>query len=229
MSKYKYTYITKKNRLTYIGLNDLLDPSSNDIGNSYLDFLAGKWVLLSEEQVLFKEEHPDATIREVLDMKISENEPEPSQAEVIEAEVFNRAKDRKLDEIRAQDDKSNKFFISIISEGKEVANSTFWMDKDLRNSLLNVTLPALQQNGDTTTKLWSNTIPPTSIEVPIDWALNCIPVVEIYAKKTYDVMQGNIAKVYAAKTVDEINSIDVESDYPPYITFELNLTPDYDG
>ena len=41
-------------------------------------------------------------------------------------------------------------------------------------------------------------------------------------------MQGDIAKVYAAKTVDEINSIDVESGYPPYITFELNLTPDYD-
>ena len=229
MSEYKYTYITKRNNLTYIGLNDLLDPSCNDIGESYLDFLAGKWVLLSEEQVLFKEEHPNATIREVLDMKISEREPEPSQAEAIEAEVFNRAKDRKLDEIRAQDAKSNKFFISVISEGKEVANSEFWMDKDLRNSLLNVTLPALQQNGDTTTKLWSNTIPPTSIDVPIDWALNCIPVVEIYAKKTYDMMQGNIAKVYAAKTVDEINSIDVESGYPPYITFELNLTPDYDG
>ena len=229
MSEYKYTYITKRNKLTYIGLNDLLDPSCNDIGESYLDFLAGKWVLLSEEQVLFKEEHPNATIREVLDMKIAEKEPEPSQAEVIEAEVFNRAKDRKLDEIRAQDDKSNKFFISIISEGKEVANSEFWMDKDLRNSLLNVTLPTLKQNGDTTTKLWSNTIPPTSIEVPIDWALNCIPVVEIYAKKTYYMMQGNIAKVYAAKTVDEINSIDVESGYPPYITFELNLTPDYNG
>ena len=229
MSKYKYTYITKRNKLTYIGLDDLLDPSCNDIGESYLDFLAGKWVLLSEEQVLFKEEHPNATIREVLDMKIAEKEPEPSQAEVIEAEVFNRAKDRKLDEIRAQDDKSNKFFISVMSGGKEVANSEFWMDKDLRNSLLNVTLPALQKNGDTTTKLWSNTIPPTSIEVPIDWALNCIPVVEIYAKKTYDMMQGNIAKVYAAKTVDEINSIDVESGYPPYITFELNLTPDYDG
>ena len=229
MSKYKYTYITKKNRLTYIGLNDLLDPSCNDIGESYLDFLAGKWVLLSEEQVQFKEEHPDATIREVLDMKIAEKEPEPLQAEVIEAEVFNRAKDRKLDEIRAQDAKSNKFFISVISEGKEVANSEFWMDNDLRNSLLNVTLPALKQNGDTTTKLWSDTTPPTSIDVPIDWALNCIPVVEIYAKKTYDMMQGNIAKVYAAKTVDEINSIDVESGYPPYITFELNLTPDYDG
>ena len=229
MSKYKYTYITKKNKLTYIGLNALLDSSCNDIGESYLDFLAGKWVLLSKEQVLFKEEHPNATIREVLDMKISEKEPEPSQAEVIEAEVFNRAKDRKLDEIRAQDSESNKFFISVISEGKEVANSEFWMDKDLRNSLLNVTLPALQKNGDTTTKLWSNTIPPTSIDVPIDWALNCIPVVEIYAKKTYDMMQGNIAKVYAAKTVDEINGIDVESGYPPYITFELNLTPDYYG
>lgn len=229
MSEYKYTYITRRNKLTYIGLNDLLDPSSNDIGESYLDFLAGKWVLLSEDQAQFKKDHPEATIKEVLDMKIAEKEPEPSQAEVIEAEVFNRAKDRKLDEIRAQDDKSNKFFISFISEGKEVANSEFWMDKDLRNSLLNVTLPALKQNGDTTTRLWSGTIPPKSIDVPIEWALNCIPIIEVYAKKTYDVMQGNIAKVYAAKTVDEINSIDVESGYPPYITFELNLTPDYDG
>lgn len=41
MSEYKYTYITKKNKLTYIGLNDLLDPSCNDIGESYLDLLAG--------------------------------------------------------------------------------------------------------------------------------------------------------------------------------------------
>ena len=229
MSEYKYTYITKGNKLTYIGLNDLLDPSCNDIGDGYLDFLAGKWVLLSVDLGGFRSNNHKSTSSEVLDMKISEKEPEPSQAEVIEAEVFNRAKDRKLDEIRAQDAKSNKFFISVISEGKEVANSEFWMDKDLRNSLLNVTLPALKQNGDTTTKLWSNTIPPTSIDVPIDWALNCIPVVEIYAKKTYDMMQGNIAKVYAAKTVDEINSIDVESGYPPYITFELNLTPDYDG
>ena len=229
MAKYKYTYITKKNRLTYIGLNEPLDPACYNIGESYLDFLAGKWVLLSEEQAQFKKDHPEATIKEVLDMKIADKEPELLPDEIIEAEVFNRAKDRKLDEIRAQDAKSNKFFISVISEGKEVANSEFWMDKDLRNSLLNVTLPALQQNGDTTTKLWSNTIPPTSIEVPIDWALNCIPIVEVYAKKTYDLMQGNIAKVYAAKTVDEINNIDVKSDYPSYITFELNLTPDYDG
>lgn len=222
MSEYKYTYITKENKLTYIGLNDLLDPSCNDIGESYLDFLAGKWVLLSADQVQFKEEHPDATVEEVFNMKLVEKVDED-----IAMNELARAKSDKLEAIYQQDSQSNKFFISVISEGKEVANSEFWMDKDLRNSLLNVTLPALQQNGDTTTRLWSNTIPPTSIEVPIDWALNCIPVVEIYAKKTYDVMQGNIAKVYAAKTVDEINSIDVESGYPPYITFELNLTPNY--
>lgn len=222
MSEYKYTYITKENKLTYIGLNDLLDPSNNDIGESYLDFLAGKWVLLSEEQVLFKEEHPDATVKEVFNMKLVEKVDED-----IAVNELARAKSDKLEAIYQQDSQSNKFFISVISEGKEVANNEFWMDKDLRNSLLNVTLPALQQNGDTTTRLWSDTIPPKSIDVPIDWALNCIPVVEIYAKKTYDMTQGNIAKVYEAQSIDEINNIDVESGYPPYITFELNLTPDY--
>lgn len=222
MSEYKYTYITKENKLTYIGLNNLLDPSCNDIGNSYLDFLAGKWVLLSKEQMLFKEEHPDATVEEVFNMKLVEKVDED-----IAVNELARAKSDKLEAIYQQDSQSNKFFISVISEGKEVANSEFWMDKDLRNSLLNVTLPALQQNGDTTTRLWSNTIPPKSIDVPIEWALNCIPIVEVYAKKTYDLMQGNIAKVYEAQSVDEINRIDVESGYPPYITFELNLTPDY--
>lgn len=224
MSEYKYTYITKENKLTYIGLNDPLDPTCYNIGENYEDYMAGKWVLLSEDQVLFKEEHPDATVEEVFNMKLVEKVNED-----IAVNELARAKSDKLEAIYQQDSQSNKFFISVISEGKEVANSEFWMDKDLRNSLLNVTLPSLQQNGDTTTKLWSNTIPPKSIDVPIDWALNCIPVVEIYAKKTYDLMQGNIAKVYAAKTVDEINIIDVESGYPPYITFELNLTPDYDG
>ena len=222
MSEYKYIYITKENKLTYIGLNDPLDTTCYNIGKSYEDYIAGKWVLLSEEQVLFKEEHPDATVEEVFNMKLVEKVDED-----IAVNELTRAKSDKLEAIYQQDSQSNKFFISVISEGKEVANSEFWMDKDLRNSLLNVTLPALQQNGDTTTRLWSNTIPPTSIEVPIDWALNCIPIVEVYAKKTYDLMQGNIAKVYEAQSVDEINRIDVESGYPPYITFELNLTPDY--
>ena len=229
MSEYKYTYITKKNRLTYIGLNDLLDPSCNDIGESYLDFLAGKWVLLSADQVQFKEEHPDATIEEVFNMKLAEKVEEPIIDEDITVNELARAKSDKLDAIHQQDLKSNKFFISVISEGKEIANSEFWMDKDLRNSLLNVTLPALQKNGDTTTKLWSDTTPPRSIEVPIDWALNCIPIIEVYAKETYDLMQGNIAKVYEAQTVEEVNAIDVEIVYPPYLTFTLNLTPDYNG
>ena len=200
-------------------MNDPLDTTCYNIGKSYEDYIAGKWVLLSEEQVLFKEEHPDATVEEVFNMKLVEKVDED-----IAVNELARAKSDKLEAIYQQDSQSNKFFISVISEGKEVANSEFWMDKDLRNSLLNVTLPALQQNGDTTTKLWSNTIPPKSIDVPIEWALNCIPIVEVYAKKTYDLMQGNIAKVYEAQSVDEINRIDVESGYPPYITFELNLT-----
>lgn len=229
MSEYKYTYITKENKLTYIGLNDLLDPSSNDIGESFDDYLAGKWVLLTADQVQFREANPDATVEEVFNMKLAEKVDESISDDVKEANELAQAKNAKLEAIRQKDSKSNKFFISVVSEGQEVANSEFWMDKDLRNSLLNVTLPSLQQNGDTTTRLWSNTIPPTSIEVPIDWALNCIPIVEVYAKKTYDLMQGNIAKVYDAQTVEEVNAIDVESGYPPYLTFTLNLTPEYNG
>ena len=149
--------------------------------------------------------------------------PEPEQPAVPEPDELSIALQAKLQEIADQDAFSNKFFVSVTRGGIEVANQELWIGKDLRNSLYSITLPALQSDGETTTKLWTTGTPPQAIEVPISWAIKYLPYLEIYAKRTYDCRARNEAAAYAATTVEEIQAIDVKADYPYFLTFELNL------
>ena len=214
-------YINKDAKPIYVELDVLLDPESNYIGQSWDDYQAGAWVLLSDEQIAFKEANPDATVEEVYNMQLAPDpiEPEPSP----EPDPLQEARRAKLAEIRAQDEFSNKFFVSVLSGGVEVANVELWIDKDLRNSLYSITLPALLSDNETETILWSASTPPQPLKVPISWAMEYLPYLEIYAKRTYDRRASNEAAVYAATTIEEIAQIDPKANYPLFLTFELNL------
>lgn len=195
-------------------------PASYNTGTTLSDYDNGAFLLLSSEQVAFHEAHPDVSPIECWNMEIpSSPEPEP----VPEPDALVIARQEKLQEIVDQDEFSNKFFVSVTQGGVEVANQELWIDKDLRNSLYSITLPALQSDGETETKLWTTSTPPQSIEVPISWAMEKLPLLEIYAKRTYDCRASNEAAAYAATTVEEIQAIDVKADYPHFLTFELNL------
>lgn len=216
MSEYKYTYITKGNKLTYIGLNEPLDPACYNIGESYEDYMAGKWVLLSADQVQFKEEHPDATVEEVLRMTMN-------PVVVPTQDPVESKRQELLSEAKTLDKRSDRFYISVTKDGAEVANQQLWLDKDTRSSLYAITLPSLLADGETTTKLWTSSTPPTSIDVPITWAMDKLQLLEIYAKRTHDVRARNEAAIYAAKTVEELEAINLSEGYPLPMTFELNL------
>ena len=195
-------------------------PNSYKTGTTNEDYDNGAFLLLSSEQVAFHEAHPEASPIECWNMEIpSSPEPEP----VPEPDALVIARQEKLQEIADQDEFSNKFFVSVTQGGVEVANQELWIDKDLRNSLYSITLPALQSDGETKTKLWTTGTPPQSIEVPISWAMEKLPLLEIYAKRTYDRRASNEAATYAATTVEEIQAINVKADYPNFLTFELNL------
>lgn len=208
-------YINKNNG--FWEHTDIL-PASYKIGQSLDDYNNGAYLALSDEQVAFHAAHPNATPLEVWHMELT-----PAPEPLPDPDPLETARQQKLQEIKAQDEFSNKFFISVLSGGVEVANQELWIDKDLRNSLYSITLPALQADGQTTTKLWTTGTPPQSIDVPIVWALDKLPLLEIYAKRTYDLKASNEAAAYAALTVDEIAQIDVKANYPYFLTFELNL------
>lgn len=194
-------------------------PNSYKTGTTLEDYQSGAYTLLNAEQEAFHKAHPEATQMEAWEMEMRQPAAQP-QSEEYRLETARAAK---LSEIEAQDAFSNKFFVSVTSGGHEVANQELWIDKDLRNSLYSITLPALQSDGETTTKLWTAGTPPQSVEVPISWALAKLPLLEIYAKRTYDLRAANTAAAYAAQSVEELEAIDAKAGYPNFLTFELNM------
>lgn len=221
-------YIGHNNNIPFIlDLEVELNKKDNVIVYTWDDFINNDvaWLELSTEQVLFYRSNPDATPAEVYKMQLPPEpvDPEPAPVPTPLPNTLEEARQAKLIEIREQDEFSNKFFVSVLSGGVEIANQELWIDKDLRNSLYSITLPALQSDGEITTKLWTISTPPQSIDVPITWAMEKLPLLEIYAKRTYDRRASNEAAVYAATTVEEISLIDVKADYPLFLTFELNL------
>lgn len=198
-------------------------PVSYRTGMTLEDYENDAYIPLSEEQEQFHHEHPDATPSDCWNMVLTPVPEQPVPPPVPAPDALAASRWQKLHEIAEQDTFSNKFFVSVTQGGVEVANQELWIDKDLRNSLYSITLPALLSDGETKTRLWTTVVPRQPIEVPIAWAMGKLPLLEIYAKRTYDLRASNEAAAYAATTEDELAQIDPKAGYPHFLTFELNL------
>ena len=66
-----YTYIKKSIPKHFVTFEEPLNPEEyNNIGESWEDYLNNKWVLLSDEQVDFKEINANASVKEVWDLML---------------------------------------------------------------------------------------------------------------------------------------------------------------
>ena len=209
------------------------------IGSSIEDYENGAFLLLSDEQAAFHAAHPNASQMEVWNMELT---PEPEQPVVPDPEPDELviARQAKLAEIEAQDKFSEKFFVSVVrylrdENGEiqvndkgdkltyELVNYTLWMDRSLRTTMLNTTLPAFLERGDKTRKFWTVDEPSEEVEIPIQWAIDRILRLEIYATETYDLFKANNSAAYAATSLEQLAQIDVKANYPHFLTFKLNL------
>lgn len=219
-------YIGHNNKAPFLlEIEQELNTTDNVIISSWEEFIDNDlaWLKLSAEQELFYNAHPDATPEEVYNMQLTPEPVEPDSEPMPEPDALTIARQQKLDEIIAQDKFSEKFFVMITQGGVEIGNVELWANSALRTSLISSTLPAEESDGKATTILWSTTIPSQALEVPISWAKKNLLVLEIYAKRTYDLMQTNKNATLAATTVEEIAQIDVKANFPLFLTFELNL------
>ena len=105
MNNKMYVYIKLSVAKKYVSFaTPLSEEEYNNIGSTWADYLNNKWVLLSDEQVLYRDEHPSATVKEVWDMS-------PSQPH---ARTLEEAKNEKLMQVAIYDQSSavNEFTYS---------------------------------------------------------------------------------------------------------------------
>lgn len=203
------TYINKNVDNIYVEFPEELDPKNHQIGSTYTDYRAGLWVLLSAEQLLFRQDNPNANVKEVLDMQLTIIPPAP---EPTPEEKRQRAYMNKLSLIDQQDKATETFTLNGIS---------MWLDKETRSSLMGSTIPAAKASGATEITLWYSAEPPVAVNTPIDWIEGKLAELEMYAKDTYDTTQKHKAAVYALTTAEEIEAYDHTAGYPAVKTFTL--------
>lgn len=118
-------YINKDVQNVYVELDEALDKANNYIGEqgSFDDFLKGAWVEITGEQYYFHQINLDATVQEVLDMKVYE----PSEEELLFTARYNTINNI---ELYNTSNEVNIFYINNIAD---------WFDNvkrsDFRGSL----------------------------------------------------------------------------------------------
>ena len=194
----------------FVEFSEALNPELYDnLGSTWQDYLDNKWVLLSSEQVAFREEHPTASVKEVYDMEIT---PAPVR-------TLAQAKQEKLWAIEDYDrsDAVNGFSIVMPSGEAEGTETTAWIEPEKRSNyrgsledcvLLGVT--------DIEVPIAGMLIPMTVADARIKLAQ-----IQLYAVKCAVVTEQHKAAVNALETVEAVDAYDYMQGYPPRLTFEL--------
>lgn len=169
-------------------------------GSTYEDYLLNKWVLLSDEQLDFRDKHPGATPREIINMIEPPTPPEPSISDI---------KSRKISEVTQYDlsPNINSFYLN----GMQV-----WLDKDTRVGLMN-SINIEKAAGRSETVLWLNNI---NLTINCDMAIKMLSALELYALACYNKTAEHKNTISNLETIQEVNDYDYTIGYPE----KLNLS-----
>lgn len=176
-----------------------LDEKYN-IGSTYEDYRDGKYVALSEEQLAFLTDNPDASILEVWSMKLT-----PPYMPTLK-----ELKGQKISEIEAYDssDAVNGFMIGGVRE---------WLSKNDRVSLRNLVEQHIAV-GREVSELWLNG---RCFTLPCLAALEMLKILEVYAGDCFNVAATHKDKVSKLETSEEIESYDYTVGYPDMPEFPI--------
>lgn len=198
-----FTYIKRAVRGYYLELEEKLTSDLYDnLGETYEDFLQNKFVLLSEEQVKFHEENPNASIKEVWDMELT-----PGYERTI-----NDAKYEMLSKIDSYDnsDEVNSFTIN---------NSiSAWFTPNERTNYKN-SIDSAKLLG---VKELSLFIGDMSVTIPTERAEQMLAAIQLYADacfmvtKQHKLIVNNMTEIY---DVDEYN---YKVGYPEKLNFNVD-------
>lgn len=197
-------YINKDAETIYVELEALLDQESNYIGSTWEDYKAGAWVLLSDEQIDFREAHLDASVEEVFNMQLT---PEPVR-------TLEQAVQEKIWQIEEYDRSGavNSFRVNGVSD---------WLTPDTRANYKN-SIEAAEILGETHITFVIAGIVATST---LQDARIMLAKIQRYADRCTLVTETHKANVSSLLTIEEVDIYDYTVGYPDQEEFALaNIT-----
>lgn len=193
-------YINKDAETIYVELEALLDQESNYVGSTWDDYKSGAWVLLTDEQVSFRNANPNASVEEVFNMQLT-----PTSVRTLEQAV--QEKIWKIEEY----DRSgavNSFRVNGISD---------WLTPDTRANYKN-SIEAAELLGETHITFMIAGIVATST---LQDARIMLAKIQRYADRCTLVTETHKASVRALLTIEAIDAYDYTIGYPDKEAFDL--------
>ena len=205
-------YINKTAYNIYIELDEALDTESNFVGSTWEDFESGAWLLLSEEQVKFREENPAASVREVWEMKLT-----------VSAQPVRTAERAKYDMLRIITDYDRSENVNWFTVNGQVGG---WFTPEERSNYKS-SIDAAKLLGVEKLSFYIGDI---MMEVTPVQAEQMLAMIQLYADRCFIVTKQHKLTVegyFSSEVLSEeekislIDSYDFTAGYPEKLNFEL--------
>ena len=201
------TYIRKSIKGYYIEFPEEIDATywEGKIGSTYKDFEDGKWVPLSDEQLTFHTEHPEASVSQVLSMTL----PEPYQR------TLDDAKREKIQQIEEYDRGSDvNSFNVILGEDNTISH---WLTPEQRANYKNSIDAAKLLNIEEVHPVFNG----IQLTMSTSTAEIALAQIQIYADRCYIVTETHKANVNALDSIEAVDNYDITSGYPEKLNFNI--------
>ena len=198
------TYINKNHKGYYVEFPEEIDSIywEGQIGSTYEDFQAGKWVKLSNEQVAFHNEHKYASVREVLKMEL---DPTPVYERTLE------------DAKREMIDKITQYDNSEAVNSFTIGNAVMWLNVEERQQLA-TQIQANEGIGRENMTKWFNGI---SYTFPLTAWKQMLTALEVYAGDALNVTESHKHNVDLLETIEAVDNYNFMTGYPEKLSFNV--------
>lgn len=198
-----YIYIKRGFPGIYCKFDVWQDPEIYNVGETYQDYLDGKFVLLSDEQVKFHEDNPTASVKEVFNMEL--NQLPEYERTIEEAKREMKAKISQYD----YSENVNSFTIN----GQMSAWFTVQERTNYKNSIDSAKLLGVEQ--------LAFFIGDTALTISTELAEKMLAAIQLYADTCFIVTKQHKLAVDSLETIEEVDNYDYTVGYPKKLNFEV--------
>lgn len=198
-----YTYVKRNIPRHYVTLENKLNPDLySNIGSTYQDYLYNKYVLLTDEQVAFHNEYPEATVEEVFNLAINDNSEPARTLEIAKKEML-----QKIDSHDASDE-VNGFLINGIKA---------WFTVQERNNY-KASIDSAKLLGIESLSFF---VGDHLLTITPEMAEHMLAAIQLYADQCFIVTKQHKLKVESLESIEEVDLYDYYAGYPKMLEFEL--------